>query len=171
MAEPLIQRYTIELDTPGCSPGSAWYRATLRLENDIAEALPYLNAALEGRTDFNEKAGILLWESEDRLRYAFRPYEIAIAPMFSREQAEETAEEIVNRINEIWSRRAEITPKHEGRKALPNVLDILKLLPRSNCKECAFPTCMAFAAALRNGSVPGDRCPYLPEDAFRKLVS
>jgi len=170
MTSPLIQRYTIDLSTPGCTPGSEWYRASIRIEEDITEVLPYLNAVLKGRLDYNDKAHILLWESEDRTRYAFRPHEIAVAPVFSREEAKDLADEIVNLINDIWSRRAEIPPKFEGKKPLPNVLDILKLLPKTNCRECGFPTCMAFAAALRNDSAQRSRCPHLVEDAYLKLT-
>ncbi|MBM3133518.1 MAG: hypothetical protein FJZ95_10895 [Chloroflexi bacterium] len=171
MSPPLIQRYTMNLATPECSPGSEWYRAFIALENDIAGVLPYLNAALKGRLDYNHKAGILLWESEDRKRYAFRPHEIAIAPIFSREEAQTLTDSIVGTINDVWDRRGEIKPNLEGKKALPNVLDILRLLPRTNCKECGSPTCMAFAAVLRSDSAQLSRCPYLSEDAYLKLVS
>lgn len=171
MAQPLIQRYTIDLSTPGCSPGSDWYHATILLEEDIAEVLPYLNAVLQGRLDYNKRAGVLLWESDERMRYAFRPHEIAMAPIHSREEAHEVADEIVNLVNETWSRKAEITPKFEEKKALPNVLDILKLLPRTNCKQCGFPTCMAFAASLRSDAALLPRCPYLSEEAYLKLIT
>ncbi len=43
----------------------------------------------------------------------------------------------------------------------PTVLEILKQLPRSNCRECRLPTCMAFANQVAQGQrKPGD-CPYL----------
>lgn len=171
MSQPLIQRYTIDLSTPGCSPGSEWYRTTINIEEDITEVLPYLNAVLKGKLDYNEKAQVLLWESDERVRYAFRPHEIAVIPIHSREEAQEVADEIVNLVNDVWSRRAGITPNFEGKKALPNVLDILKLLPKTNCRECGFPTCMAFAAALRSDSAPLSRCPYLSQEAYLKLIS
>ncbi|MBN2809101.1 MAG: DUF3786 domain-containing protein [Deltaproteobacteria bacterium] len=51
------------------------------------------------------------------------------------------------------------------KKRLLQILDLLKMLPRTNCKECGFPTCMAFAThVLREGATPG-KCPYWqPED-------
>jgi len=43
----------------------------------------------------------------------------------------------------------------------PNILEILKQLPRSNCGKCRLPTCMAFANQVAQGlRKPGD-CPYL----------
>jgi len=38
-------------------------------------------------------------------------------------------------------------------------LDIYKLLPRTNCRECGFPTCLAFAMQLAKKAVSIDKCP------------
>ena len=38
-------------------------------------------------------------------------------------------------------------------------LDIFKLLPKKNCKECEQPTCLAFAMALANAKTSLDKCP------------
>lgn len=48
-------------------------------------------------------------------------------------------------------------------------LDIFKLSPKKNCKECGSPTCMAFSMKVAQGSVSIDKCPYMSEDA-RRLV-
>ena len=44
-------------------------------------------------------------------------------------------------------------------------LDIFKLLPKKNCKECAQPTCLAFAMALAASRTSLDKCPYVSEEA------
>ncbi|MDD1714820.1 MAG: acetyl-CoA decarbonylase/synthase complex subunit gamma [Methanoregulaceae archaeon] len=44
-------------------------------------------------------------------------------------------------------------------------LDIYKLLPRKNCKECGDPTCLTFAMKLASGKGDVDRCPYLDDQA------
>ena len=44
-------------------------------------------------------------------------------------------------------------------------LDIFKLSPKKNCKECGSPTCMAFSMKVAQGSVSIDKCPYFSEDA------
>jgi len=44
-------------------------------------------------------------------------------------------------------------------------LDIYKLLPRKNCKECGDPTCLTFAMKLAGGKADMDLCPYLDEEA------
>jgi hypothetical protein len=44
-------------------------------------------------------------------------------------------------------------------------LDIYKILPKSNCRECGLSTCMAFSIAVFNGQKQLAGCPYLDEDA------
>src|SRR3990167_8817324 len=49
-------------------------------------------------------------------------------------------------------------------------LDIYKLLPKTNCKECGFPTCLAFAMQLAAKKVSLDKCPYVSEEAKAALA-
>jgi len=42
-------------------------------------------------------------------------------------------------------------------------LDIYKMLPKKNCKECGYPTCLTFAMKLAAGKADADSCPYLDE--------
>ncbi|MDD5654849.1 MAG: (Fe-S)-binding protein, partial [Candidatus Omnitrophica bacterium] len=44
-------------------------------------------------------------------------------------------------------------------------LDIYKLLPKTNCKECGFATCLAFAMQLAKKSANLDKCPYLSAES------
>ncbi|HVP95448.1 MAG TPA: acetyl-CoA decarbonylase/synthase complex subunit gamma [Methanoregulaceae archaeon] len=44
-------------------------------------------------------------------------------------------------------------------------LDIYKLLPKKNCKECGDPTCLTFAMKLASGKGDVEKCPYLDETA------
>lgn len=48
-------------------------------------------------------------------------------------------------------------------------LDIFKLSPKKNCKECGSPTCMAFCMKVAQGAVPIDKCPYFSDDAKAML--
>ena len=44
-------------------------------------------------------------------------------------------------------------------------LDIYKLLPKTNCRECGFATCLAFAMQLAKKAASIEKCPYLKEEA------
>ncbi|MDR3149840.1 MAG: acetyl-CoA decarbonylase/synthase complex subunit gamma [Oscillospiraceae bacterium] len=50
-------------------------------------------------------------------------------------------------------------------------LDIFKLLPKehANCKECGFPTCMAFAMKVAAGAAEITKCPHISADVLDKL--
>ena len=48
-------------------------------------------------------------------------------------------------------------------------LDIFKLSPKTNCKECGNPTCMAFCMKVAQGAVSIDKCPHFSEDAKAML--
>ena len=170
MSEELIHGFEAKLAALACHPDSNSYGLFIKLGDDISQALPYLNAELEQPTDYRPNERILLWKYRDKA-YAFRPLEIAIAPVCDNQEAQELSNSIIEIVNNIWKRKDTIKPNCEGKKPLPKVLDIYKLLPRSNCKKCGFPTCMAFAVELRMDSTKLPLCPYLSEQAFQKLLS
>jgi len=47
-------------------------------------------------------------------------------------------------------------------------IDVYKLLPRTNCKECGEDNCMAFATKVVNREVPIEKCPPLLKKEFEK---
>ncbi|MCK5113164.1 MAG: acetyl-CoA decarbonylase/synthase complex subunit gamma [Phycisphaerae bacterium] len=49
-------------------------------------------------------------------------------------------------------------------------LDIFKSLPKTNCKECGVPTCLAFAMKVASGQAGLDDCPKLTDDARSSLT-
>ncbi|MDR0583875.1 MAG: acetyl-CoA decarbonylase/synthase complex subunit gamma [Treponema sp.] len=48
-------------------------------------------------------------------------------------------------------------------------LDIFKLTPKTNCKDCGNPTCMAFAMKVAQGTMAIDKCPHMSADALKVL--
>ncbi|HSQ33791.1 MAG TPA: acetyl-CoA decarbonylase/synthase complex subunit gamma [Peptostreptococcaceae bacterium] len=48
-------------------------------------------------------------------------------------------------------------------------LDIFKLTPKKNCKDCGFPTCMAFCMKVASGAVEVSKCPHMSDDALNQL--
>ena len=50
-------------------------------------------------------------------------------------------------------------------------LEIFKLLPKSNCKKCGFPTCLAFAMQLAQKRASLDVCPDVSEEAKQTLAA
>ncbi|UOO37463.1 acetyl-CoA decarbonylase/synthase complex subunit gamma [Oscillospiraceae bacterium CM] len=48
-------------------------------------------------------------------------------------------------------------------------LDIFKLTPKTNCKDCGNPTCMAFSMKVAQGALSIDKCPHMSAEALAKL--
>ncbi|MDM8522227.1 DUF3786 domain-containing protein [Desulfococcaceae bacterium HSG8] len=51
---------------------------------------------------------------------------------------------------------------------LKNVMDVFKLLNKSNCGDCLEKTCLAFAASVFKGQKHLDECPHLDEKIIRE---
>jgi len=50
-------------------------------------------------------------------------------------------------------------------------IQIYKLLPQTNCKECGFPTCLAFAMKLAAKQVELSACPYVSDESKEQLAA
>ena len=48
-------------------------------------------------------------------------------------------------------------------------IQIFKMSPKKNCKECGCPTCMAFSMKVAQGAMELSACPYMSEDALAQL--
>ncbi len=165
--DKLIGEYEIGLVEPECAPGSARWAAKVSLPNDISAVFPYLNA-LQANAWYDHENQVLILR-EPGQAYAFRPKEIRVARVSDPLQAEQLAGEVVEKVNRVWQERDNITPRFTERK-LPAVLAIFKLLPGTNCKQCGYPTCMAYAADLRTGMAQLEQCLPLsqPDSAGNK---
>ncbi len=158
--DKLIDSYNIELTEPACHVGVLQYGALVTLPNDISAIFPYINA-LEVKAVYDHDNRILIWKEAGQ-KYAFRPCDIGIAGVGNLEDARKIASEMVDRLNRIWQKRDTITPDFTERRP-PPVLGIFKLLPGTNCRQCGYSTCMAFAAALSRGAARLEDCPPLSQ--------
>jgi ArsR family metal-binding transcriptional regulator len=166
-ADKLVHGYNLELIEPPCVPGAAHWSAKAHIEDNIAELLPYLNAEFKKARYYPDSNALIL--DYERKKCSFRPHEIAAAPFDDREYAIEFMDNLVNFINNIWGKRKQIEPSFEQREP-PRTMDILKLLPGTNCKECGYLTCMAFANQLREGREDVSKCTQLSEQNREKLL-
>ena len=128
------------------------------LSEDITEILPYLNTALKGLHYFEEEK-ILTLKRKGRL-ITFRPRQIGLTKLEDEIEAREVMEELKQVVNEIYAKRDHIQPTYTSRPAL-RPLEVFKLLPGKNCKECGEATCLAFALKLASDDLEMERCPLL----------
>ncbi len=159
----LCKEYVLEVISPPCDPGSERWSAFVRLQQDIREVMPYLNTIWKNAI-YDHENHILTLVRGGR-RYTLRPHEIAISNLEDRQEAQRVAERILDEINRTWDRRREIVPSYDKRHQ-PTVMEIYKLLPGGNCKQCGDPTCFVFASKLAAGTTELTRCVRLYEAAF-----
>jgi ArsR family metal-binding transcriptional regulator len=168
--DDLITRYEFKVVEAGCAPVSGRYGLEVNIPNDISPVFPYLNALLDN-TRYDHQNCILIWREKDRA-YALRSHEIKIVQgegIDDPVQSKELVREIVARINNIWRTRERITPCFTEKSHL-NVIDIFRLLPKTNCKQCGYSTCLVFAADLCEGKMQLESCSSLlkPEYAANR---
>jgi len=122
----LLQSYRLDVFSPLCESGAERWSVKAALDDDIGEALPYLNTALKGAI-YNHPARALTWRMGGHA-IAIRPREIAISNLLDQDAAAAEVQRVADLINRTWERRAEITPSVETRQRL-KPMDAL----RANC--------------------------------------
>jgi ArsR family metal-binding transcriptional regulator len=162
----LLKGYRKEIFRPECNPQFQSLHCIAHLDEDIAEVLSYLNVVLGGHQYFREPPALTL-KSHGKL-ITLHPREIAINALRDEDEADKILEWLKGEINETWEKRHEIRPSFET-PAKPKILEILKLLPKTNCRECGLPTCMVFAAQVAEGGRGSDDCPPLGQENREKL--
>jgi len=161
----LLTAYVKEISLPACNPNFQSLHCIAHLSEDIGEVLPYLNAELGGQYIMEPPS--LSFKIHGRL-ISLHPRKIAVNALDSPEQADKILEWLKKQINDIWMRRCEIEPSFKS-VATPKLLDVLRLLPKSNCKQCGQPTCTVFATQIIEGGKGPEHCPILKIEERQKL--
>ena len=162
----LLETYTKKIFRAECNPQFESLHCIAHLDQDVSEALPYLNAVLGGFEHLKNPPAVM-FRSRGRL-ITVHAREIAVNALKDEAEAEKILEWLKREINQAWDNRAAITPSTEG-TSKPQVLEILKLLPRTNCREVREPTCMVFAAQAAEGIKGAADCPPLTVEAQKRL--
>jgi len=158
----LIGNYQLYIEVSTHSDSDFEYEAMARLHVDIGAALPYLNAIL-ARGIYLPETPALSWRHEGR-NIGFWPDHIAVDHLQSREQAREVADQLVDLVNRVWDMRAELQPDTTTHRRL-QPLELFKLLPRTNCKQCGEETCFNFALKVAAAQRELSQCAPLCTEA------
>ena len=164
----LLTRYNKEIFRPECNPSFQSLHCIARLDQDVTEALPYLNATLGG-FEYLKDPPAVTFRIQGKL-ITVHPREIAINALRDEEEADKILEWLKREINNAWENRDKIMPNYEGAPK-PKILEILKLLPKTNCHDCGQPTCMVFATLAAQGVKDANDCPALTEDKKGLLLT
>lgn len=162
----LLHGYRLEMFRPKCNPNFESVHCVARLDQDISEALPYLSTAL-GRGDYLKSPPSLTLRVHGKL-ITLNSKEIFVNALSDQVEAEKIIGWLQKEINEAWDRRSEIEPTYND-LPIPQWLEILKLLPRDNCRKCGERTCTVFAVKAAQGLKDVEDCPRLWSENRTKL--
>jgi ArsR family metal-binding transcriptional regulator len=129
----LLKGYRKAIFRPDCNPQFESLHCVAYLDQDISAALPYLNTVLGG-FEYLKAPPCVTFFSMGRL-ITVHADKIAINALKNDAQADKILKWLVNEINQAWMHRDTITPSVEG-VPKPRIIDILKLLPKTNCRQC-----------------------------------
>ncbi len=164
----LLKSYRKEIFRAKCNPEFEAVHCHAHLDQDVGEVIPYLNAELGG-FQFTRDPLSVTFKNRGRL-ITIHPRKIAVNALKDEEETDKILNWLKNQINDVWERRAEIEPSFEPAPR-PLVFEILKCLPKTNCRKCDLPTCMVFAAQMAEGVKGIEDCPPLEGENLEKLKS
>ena len=159
----LLISYRKDIFRPECNPSFESLHCFAHLDQDVGESLPYLNASLGG-FEYSTDPPSVTFRVHGKI-ITVHPRLIAVNALKDEAEADKILEWLKREINEAWENRADLEPCFTGLPR-PQLLEILKLLPKTNCKKCGQPTCMVFASLAVEGGKGVEDCPELqPEKA------
>jgi DNA-binding CsgD family transcriptional regulator/ArsR family metal-binding transcriptional regulator len=151
----------------GVAMGHAANGARFELDDDLSPLFPYINAVAD-QARYYEKPVYIKFLLDDRL-CAFYPRQGAFSPVRDLSEAIAFLPRLLDFILDVARRRPGIVPSHKKYKP-GSALDIYRLLPGSNCRNCGYATCMAFAAALSRQRTSMVKCPHLTRPLEEKAT-
>jgi ArsR family metal-binding transcriptional regulator len=156
----LLESYHLEIFNSACNPGAMTVHCFAHLDEDVGPALPYLNTVLGG-FGYTADPPSVTFKAQGKL-ITVHGRKIAVNALKDEAEARKIVEWLKREINEAWENRASIEPS-ETAAPRPQVIEILKRLPKTNCRKCGEPTCMVFAVRLAEGAKGAEACPELDE--------
>jgi ArsR family metal-binding transcriptional regulator len=163
-----LKGYRKEIFRPECNPQFQSLHCIAHLDDVITEVLPYLNAVLGGHQYLKDPPS-LTFKYHGKL-ITLHSREIAVNALKEEVEADMILEWLRTQINETWEKRDQIEPSF-ATPAKPLILEILKLLPKTNCRECGQPTCMVFASLVAEGVKGSEDCPILDDQSKQALLN
>lgn len=140
------------------NPRTKIWSASFRLDQDVRHLFPYINAKLDEA---------LYYENPAHVRFLLNGYRCFLYPdsaavhfFESKAAAKDFIAGLIDFLNDMEGQKKNIRPNYDQIKPIP-IIDILKILPKTNCRKCGYLTCMAFAAAIMQGKASADKCPGL----------
>ena len=141
--------------------------AQFEVDRCLTTLFPYIN---------NTVQGALYFDNPERIQFIFEgvqctlfSHEIIAAGFNDYDHARSFGENLLNFLNALYEKRNSIKPNYRKAKHL-STIDIYKILPQTNCGDCSFPSCLAFASALSRSKARTNQCPGFVQPIEEKAV-
>ncbi len=148
-------------------PTEAIWTAHFRLETSVVELFPFINGLARGAALYDRPTFIRF--ILDGVLCGLYPDRGSAAPFEDRHEAQGFVEKLIAFLNDISTRREALEQNFKRWRPVP-ILDIYRILPRTDCSECGFPTCLAFAAAVSKQKTSPYGCPSLRRPLTEQAV-
>ena len=154
----LLTGYRLEIFKSKCDSEATGVHCFAHLNDDISDVLPFLNTVLGAFVYISNPPSLMLKNYGKLITLEAR--KIAVNALKDEEEAGKIIAWLQREINETWEKRGGIQPSTESERR-PLLLEVLKLLPKTNCQECGVKTCMVFATRVIEGSLDQKDCPSI----------
>ena len=162
----LLETYTLKIFKSKCRSMEKGVHCFAFLDQDVSDALPYLNSVLGGFEYITDPPSVT-FKAHGKL-ITVHGKKIAVNALKNRIEAEKIIEWLKNEINSAWENKCRIAPSYSSMPK-PKLIEILKLLPKTNCKKCNESTCMIFAIRVAEGAKGPEECPQIDAGKRQQL--
>ncbi|SPF31482.1 putative Transcriptional regulator, LuxR family [Syntrophobacter sp. SbD1] len=160
--------YNFSLRSSSISIGDRCWFAHFKVDGDFSQLFPFIQSTATDVVHY-ELPEYIQFRLDDII-CALYPPDIVVSRLFyGREHALGFAQRLIDYLNELEVNKSQIKPDFKKLCRL-HVPEILHFLPMTNCGECGFRTCMAFAGALSRGKAKLIMCTHFPEPVAAKII-
>ncbi|WP_066633272.1 (Fe-S)-binding protein [Desulfolucanica intricata] len=150
-----------------CLADGARVRVTAMWNQDTGELLPYVNAVVKYAS--LDPGGVSITFKYRGCPVILERRRVTLGQLADLDEAEDIMEDLVDFLRRVRNKKAEITPLNQP-KPQPQVHEIIRLLPRTNCGQCGESTCTAFALKLVLDRQKAENCLPLTGDEIRAVL-
>lgn len=158
----------VKLEQAYCHKPQGCYLAKLSLDFEISFLLPYLKPQVKALY-FEPAEGLLIFKWPFRRKFykvSLTKDEVKIGIVKDREEAGGALSHLFTFLSDFYSKMDNLKPDYSPIKR-PSALEIYKILPKTNCRDCGELSCLAFAGKVSMAEAELSDCPHLSQENFR----
>ncbi len=150
------------LEPAYCYKPKGCYVGKLPLPYSLIDLLPYLNPLVKTLYyHLEEEILIFKWNFRQTFyKVTLKPKEIKVEIVKDTEEVEEVLFNLFSFLKGIEDKKEWLLPNFQPYKR-PSALEIYKILPKTNCRDCGELSCLALATKISIGEAELRECPHL----------